>query len=125
MTVDESSGGAVRVRAVGDVCAEDLAYVRAKVEAAFARPGLPAVSGEVRIARAAAHHAGAPWSGGAEIRVGKTAVLVHATEATARELADRLADRLRAQAERVAHHTTAPRRPSSLPPWRDATGPRT
>jgi hypothetical protein len=118
MTVHEAPGSTVRVRADADVGVEDLQYVRAKVEAALARPGLPAVSGEVRIARAAAHHAGLPWSAGAEIRVGKTAVLVRAEEATAHELADRLADRLRVQAERVADRAGTARRSAGPPPWR-------
>ncbi|GGJ06579.1 hypothetical protein [Streptomyces brasiliensis] len=118
MTVHEAAGSSVRVRADGDVGEKDLAHVRAKVEAALARPGLGEVSGEVRVARAAAHHAGQPWSAGAEIRVGKHAVLVRAEEATAHELADRLADRLRVQAERVAHRAGTARRSAGPPPWR-------
>ncbi|MFD9255153.1 hypothetical protein ACFVZP_36000, partial [Streptomyces bottropensis] len=61
---------AVRVRAEGDVDEEALAYVRAKVDAALGRPGLPAVSGEVRITRAQADHSEQPWCAGGGITVG-------------------------------------------------------
>ncbi|WP_367325255.1 hypothetical protein [Streptomyces sp. HUAS ZL42] len=108
----------VRVRAEGDVDEEELAYVRAKVNAALDRPGLPAVGGEVRISRAAAHRAERPWSAGGEIRVGSDLVLVHAREASAHELADRLQDRLRNQIERVLHRGEAARRSATPPPWR-------
>lgn len=59
---------AVQVRAEGDVDEEALAYVRTKVDTALNRPGVPDVSGEVRIAKAAAHHVEQPWSAGAEAR---------------------------------------------------------
>ncbi|MFI6931568.1 hypothetical protein [Streptomyces sp. NPDC050287] len=108
---------AVRVRATGDVDDTALAYLREKIAAALHRPGLPAVSGEVRLERAAAHHVELPWSAGAEIRVGADLVVVHAREASARELADRLEDRLRSRLERTPHHTDAARR-SAAPPWR-------
>ena len=109
---------AVRVRAEGDVDQEALAYIRAKVDAALGRPGLPAVRGEVRITRAPAHHAGQPWSARAEIVVGSTLVVVHAREASAHELADRLQERLRGQAEQVAHGGDAARGSAVPPPWR-------
>ncbi|MFI2035147.1 hypothetical protein ACH470_10845 [Streptomyces bottropensis] len=109
---------AVRVRAEGDVDEEALAYVRAKVDAALGRPGLPAVSGEVRITRAPADHSEQPWSAGAGITVGSTLVVVHAREASAHELADRLQERLRGRADQVAHRTDAARRSAAPPPWR-------
>ncbi|MGA5710443.1 hypothetical protein ACPCK8_28915 [Streptomyces cellulosae] len=108
----------VRVRADGEVDEESLAYVREKVGTALDRPGLPPVSGEVRVVRAAAHHIALPWSAGAEIRVGGDLVVVHAREATARELADRLHDRLCAGAERIAHRDDTARRTAAPPPWR-------
>ncbi|WP_238431942.1 hypothetical protein [Streptomyces cavernae] len=109
---------AVRIRAEGDVDREALAYVRAKVEAALGRPGLPAVGGEVRVVKASAHHAEQPWSAGAEIRVGNTLLVVHAREATAHELADRLQDLLRGQADRAVHRLDTARRAATPPPWR-------
>ncbi|QOV34054.1 hypothetical protein IM697_28290 [Streptomyces ferrugineus] len=118
MTVTETGthgAPAVQVRAAGDVDREARAYVRAKVDAALGRPGLPPVDGEVRIARAAAHHAELPWTAEAEIRLGNTLVVVHAREASARELADRLHDRLRGQVRRVLHRNT---HRSAPPPWR-------
>lgn len=94
----------VRVRADGRVDEESLAYLREKVGTALDRPGLPPVSGDVRIVRATAHHIALPWSAGAEIRVGGDLVVVHAREATARELADP------APRPAARHHRT--RRPS-------------
>ncbi|MEU9670568.1 hypothetical protein AB0E25_34360 [Streptomyces bobili] len=108
----------VRVRAEGDVDEESLAYLREKVGAALDRRGLPAVSGEVRVARAVAHHVELPWSAAAEIRVGSDLVVVHAREASAHELADRLQDRLRDGTERVAHRGDVTRRTATPPPWR-------
>ncbi|WP_328504818.1 hypothetical protein OG828_07465 [Streptomyces sp. NBC_00457] len=108
----------VRVRAEGDVNEEAIAYVRAKVGAALVRPGLPAVSGEVRIARASTHHAEHPWSAEAEIVVGNILVVVHAREASAHELADRIHGRLRSQADRLLHRRDAARRLATPPPWR-------
>ncbi|MEU3143030.1 MULTISPECIES: hypothetical protein [unclassified Streptomyces] len=108
----------VRVRAEGDVDEESLAYVREKVGAALGRPGLPPASGEVRVVRATAHHVELPWSAGAEIRVGHHLVVVHAREASARELADRLQDRLRSNTDRATHHGDATRRTATPPPWR-------
>ncbi|WP_306191498.1 hypothetical protein [Streptomyces sp. MK5] len=110
---DTQVTGAVRVRAEGDVDADALAYVREKVGAALERPGLPPVSGEVRITRAAAHHVELPWAAGAEIRVGGELVVVRA-----RELADRLQDRLRARTDRTTHREDAARRAATPPPWR-------
>ncbi|MFD7690891.1 hypothetical protein [Streptomyces sp. NPDC059781] len=112
----------VRVRADGEVDEESLAYLREKVGTALDRPGLPPVSGEVRVLRASAHHVELPWSAGAGIRIGSHLVAVHAREASARELADRLHDRLRAATERAAHRGDATRRTATPPPWRG--GPR-
>ncbi|MDH6223840.1 hypothetical protein [Streptomyces sp. MJP52] len=109
---------AVLVRADGAVDEESLAYVREKVAAALDRPGLPEASGEVRVVKASAHHVELPWWAGADLQVGEDLVVVHAREATARELADRLHDRLRARAERVAHRGERARRASTPPPWR-------
>ncbi|KUO17743.1 hypothetical protein [Streptomyces dysideae] len=108
----------IRVRAAGHVDEEALAYVRAKVEAALDRPGLAGVSGEVRVTRATAQHVEQPWSAAAEIRVGDTLVVVHAQEATAHELADRLQHRLRGQTDRATHRADLARRASTPPPWR-------
>ncbi|WP_055555002.1 hypothetical protein [Streptomyces sp. NBRC 110028] len=109
---------AVQVRAEGEVAEEALAYVRTKVGTALNRPGIPEVSGEVRITRAAAHHVEQPWSAGAELVVGNTLVVVHAQEATAHELADRLQDRLRSRLNRVLHRREAARKAATPPPWR-------
>ncbi|MFJ9736701.1 hypothetical protein [Streptomyces sp. NPDC101166] len=108
----------VRVRRTGGVDDQALAYVRTKVDAVLGRSGLPPVSGEVRIEKATAHHAGHPWTVTAEIRVGRDLVVVHAEEATAHELADRLQHRLRGQVERVAHRGDAARKSATPPPWR-------
>ncbi|MFF6995510.1 hypothetical protein ACFY93_11185 [Streptomyces sp. NPDC008313] len=112
----------VRVHTQGAEDAEALAYIREKVGAVLDRPGLPPVGGEVRVVRAADHHDGLPWSAGAEIRVGRHAVVVHAREADAHALAERLQDRLRSSTERVAHRADAARRTATPPPWRG--GPR-
>jgi len=109
---------AVRVRAEGDVDEEALAYVQSKVDTLLSRPGVPVAGGEVRIAKAAAHHTAQPWSAVAELVVRKTYVVVHAREATAHELADRLQDRLRGQMTRVLHRYDAARRSATPPPWR-------
>ena len=109
---------AVEVRVEGDVSAEAVAYVREKVNAVLGRPGLSAVSGAVMVAKAVAHHAERPWTAGAEFIVGNTRVVVHAQEATARELADRLQDRLRSQMNRVLHRKEEARRSATPPPWR-------
>ncbi|MEU4659142.1 hypothetical protein AB0G32_35285 [Streptomyces sp. NPDC023723] len=112
----------VRLRADGAVDEESLAYLREKVATALDRPGLPPVSGEVRVRRAAAHHVELPWSAHSDIHVGGDLVVIHAREASARELADRLHDRLRAGTERVAHRGDTTRRTAAPPPWRG--GPR-
>ncbi|MFJ3306706.1 hypothetical protein ACIPSA_27000 [Streptomyces sp. NPDC086549] len=113
-----SATGEVRVRTQGDVGEEELAYVRTKVDAVLDRPGVPAVSGGVRIVKSAAHHAEQPWSAGAELVVGNSLVVVHAREATAHELADRLADRLRSRMNRALHRKEEARRTATPPPWR-------
>lgn len=107
----------VQVRAEGEVGEEALAYARSKIDAVVSRPGLPAVTGKVRIAKAAAHHAEHPWSAVADLRVGRTVVVVHAREATSQEVTDRLQDRLRRQVERAVHGGDAAHR-SVTPPWR-------
>ncbi|WP_326784015.1 hypothetical protein [Streptomyces sp. NBC_00151] len=110
----------VRLRSDGAVDEETLAYARTKIDAVVGRPGLPAVTGEVHIVRAAAHHAGRPWSATADLRVGGRQVVAAAEEATGTEVVDRLQDRLRRQTDKAApawdngHRTTAP-------PWRGAT----
>ncbi|MCX4999971.1 hypothetical protein OG547_31310 [Streptomyces longwoodensis] len=108
----------VRVRADDGVDEESLAYLREKVAAALERAGLPPVSGEVRVQRAVAPHVELPWSGHGDIRVGGDLVVVHAREASARELADRLHDRLRRATERVTHRGATTRRTTAPPPWR-------
>ena len=57
---------------------DTAADVREKVDAVLGRPGVPAASGAVRIARATVHHIELPWSAGAELVVGNTLVVVHA-----------------------------------------------
>jgi len=115
---------AVRVRAEGgDVDEQALAYVRSKVDAALDRPGLPPVAGEVRVARAAAHHAEQPWSARAEIRVGGELLVVHAREASAHELGDRLQNRLRTHVERFCDRRDTSRRTAAPPPWRGGPSP--
>jgi hypothetical protein len=110
----------VRLRSDGTVDEETLAYARTKIDAVVGRPGLPVVTGEVHIVRAAAHHAGRPWSATADLRIGGRHVVAAAEEATGTEAVDRLQDRLRRQTEKASqawgngHRTTAP-------PWRGAT----
>ncbi|MFC8358536.1 hypothetical protein ACFUIY_01565 [Streptomyces griseorubiginosus] len=115
---DDPVAGPVGIRGEGDVDEQELAYIRAKVRAVLDRPGLPPASGEVRVSRATAHHAGRPWTAGGEIRVGRDVVVVHAREASAHELASRLQDRLRGQVDRVTHRVDAARRAADPPPWR-------
>ncbi|WP_258314452.1 hypothetical protein [Streptomyces sp. Act143] len=112
----------IQVRATGNVDAEALGYVRAKIAAAFERPGLPDVSGEVRVTHATAQHVAQPWSAAAEIRVGDALVVVHAQEASAHELADRLQDRLRGRVDRAAHRGDETRKTATPPPWRGGPG---
>ncbi|OIK26088.1 hypothetical protein [Streptomyces malaysiense] len=109
---------AVRVRADSGMSEEELAYLREKTDAVLGRPGLPPVSGEIRVVRAAAGQEGQPWTAAAEIRVGHYLVVVHARERSARELADRLQDRLRGRTDRVAHRAHRARGTATPPPWR-------
>ncbi|MEV8033423.1 hypothetical protein [Streptomyces sp. NPDC086182] len=110
----------VRLRSDGAVDEETLAYARTKIDVVVSRPGLPVVTGEVHIVRAAAHHSGRPWSATADLRIGGRHVVAAAEEATGTEVVDRLQDRLRRQTDKASqirdngHRTTAP-------PWRDAT----
>ncbi|WP_426567400.1 hypothetical protein [Streptomyces canus] len=113
----QSTGPAVLLRSDGEVDEATLAYARTKIDAALGRPGLPAVIGEVRITRAAAHHADRPWSATAALHVGRREVVVFAEAATGRELVDQLQDRLRRQTDKAArpgHHG----HPTPAPPWR-------
>ncbi|MFI9749520.1 hypothetical protein [Streptomyces collinus] len=113
----QSTVPTVLLRSDGEVDGETLAYARTKIDAIVGRPGLPAATGEVRITRAAAHHADRPWSATAALHVGKREVVVLAEAATGRELVDQLQDRMRRQTDKAArpghhgHHTSAP-------PWR-------
>ncbi|MFC3571981.1 hypothetical protein ACFOZ0_01470 [Streptomyces yaanensis] len=109
---------AVQVRAEGDVDEQALAYLRTKIDAVLGRPGIPAARGEVRITKATARHTEQPWSAGAELVLGDARVVVHAREATAHELADRLQDLLRSQMTRVLHRREEARRSATPPPWR-------
>ncbi|MGW1065137.1 hypothetical protein ACWD4F_11575 [Streptomyces aureus] len=107
----------VRLRSEGAVDAATLEYARTKIDAVLGRPGLPAVTGEVRIVRAGAHHAGHPWSATADVRVGRRQVVAAAEESTGTELVDRLQDRLRRQTDRAVH-TWDDSRGTTAPPWR-------
>ncbi|GGZ96138.1 hypothetical protein ACFOOM_17680 [Streptomyces echinoruber] len=122
MTVSSTGAPVVRIRSTGDVDGEALAYVREKVDAVLGRAGLPVADGDVRIIRSTAHHVRQPWTASAEIRLGGELVVVHAQEASACEMADRLQDRLRARTDRAAHRWDAARRSATPPPWRG--GPR-
>ncbi|GGR96430.1 hypothetical protein GCM10010269_39070 [Streptomyces humidus] len=121
-TDDTRQTPAVRLRHEGAVDEETLAYARTKIDAVVGRTGLPAVSGEVRVVRAAAHHCDRPWSATADLRVGGRQVVVTVEEAGGTALVDRLQDRLRRQTDKAArarddgHRTTAP-------PWRGGSGP--
>ncbi|WP_369221215.1 hypothetical protein AB5J52_04485 [Streptomyces sp. R39] len=109
---------AVEVRSDGAADEETLAYARTKIDTVLSRPGLPAVSGEVRILRAVAHHAGHPWSATADLHIGGRQVVVTVPgEATAAEAVDRLQDRLRRQTDRAAEAWSDGRR-TATPPWR-------
>ncbi|MFE7172988.1 hypothetical protein, partial [Streptomyces sp. NPDC057616] len=103
MTGDNNQDApAVRLRCDGAVDEASLAYARVKIDAVVGRSGRPAVTGEVRIVRAAAH-ADLPWSAVADLNVGGRAVVVTAEEATGREAVDQLQARLRRQIDRAAH----------------------
>jgi hypothetical protein len=113
---------AVRLRSDGAVDKDTLDYARTKIDAVVGRPGLPAVTGEVRIVRAGARHAELPWLATADLRVGGRQVVVVAEEATGREVVDTLRDRLHRQTDKAVHtghdtHRTPP------PPWRGGSRP--
>ncbi|GHB32086.1 MULTISPECIES: hypothetical protein [Streptomyces] len=123
MTSDNPTSAQVQLRTDGDVDRETLAYARQKIDAVLNRPGLPAVTGEVRITRATAHHGERPWSAAADVRVGGRQVVVLAEEATGHEVVDQLQGRLRRQTDKAAHTWAVGRKPVA-PPWRGgATGP--
>jgi hypothetical protein len=107
----------VRVRSDGPVDEDTLDYARTKIDAVVSRPGLPAVTGEVRIVRTATRHADHPWLATADLRVGGHQVVVLAEEATGREVVDRLQDRLRRQTDKAAHSWDDGHR-TTAPPWR-------
>ncbi|MDK1474504.1 hypothetical protein QNO07_13930 [Streptomyces sp. 549] len=118
MTSDDTQAATtVRLRCDGAVDEDTLAYARTKIDAVLSRPGLPTTTGEVRIVRAAAHHTDLPWSATADLHVGTRQVVVHAEQATGRELVDQLQDRLRRQTDKAAH-TWDTRRRTTAPPWR-------
>ncbi|MZF86026.1 hypothetical protein [Streptomyces sp. SID5643] len=98
----------VLLRSVGEVDEETPAYARTKIDAVVGRPGLPATTGEVRITRAAAHHADRPWAAAAALHVGRREVVVLAEAATGRELVDQLQTGCAARPRRPpARDTTA------------------
>ncbi|WP_340384412.1 hypothetical protein U5640_41645 [Streptomyces sp. SS7] len=111
----------VRLRSDGAVDEETLSYARTKIDAVVGRPGLPAATGEVRIARAASHHSDRPWSATADLRIGGRQVVAEAEEATGTEVVDRLQDRLRRQTDHAAH-TRDGRNRTAVPPWRGGGG---
>ncbi|MFF2516565.1 hypothetical protein [Streptomyces sp. NPDC058086] len=111
----------VLLRSDGEVDEETLEYARTKIDAVIGRPGLPAVTGEVRITRASAHHADRPWSATASLHVGRREVVVLAEEATGRELVDQLQDRMRRQTDKAASTGHNGHR-AAAPPWRDGSG---
>ncbi|WP_089107372.1 hypothetical protein [Streptomyces hyaluromycini] len=118
ITNNSQATPAVELRSDGAVDEETLAYARTKIDAVLSRAGLPAVTGEVRILRAAAHHAGHPWSATADLHIGGRQVVVTvAEEATGAETVDRLQDRLRRQMDRAAQAWHDGRR-TTTPPWR-------
>lgn len=122
MTSDDTQTTAptVLLRSDGDVDEQTMAYAREKIDAIVARPGLPAVTGEVRITKAAAHHADRPWSATAALHIGRRDVVVHAEEATGHELVDQLQDRLRRQTDKAVHSGHNGR--AATPPWRGGPG---
>ncbi|MCX5190936.1 hypothetical protein [Streptomyces sp. NBC_00268] len=119
MTTNSSQATpAVELRSDGAVDEETLAYARTKIDSVLSRAGLPAVTGEVRILHAAAHHAGHPWSATADLHIGgRQTVVTVAEEATGAEAVDRLQDRLRRQTDRAAQARHDGRR-TTTPPWR-------
>ncbi|MFF9118113.1 hypothetical protein ACF09Y_21340 [Streptomyces massasporeus] len=117
----QTTDSGVLLRSDGEVDEETLAYARTKIDVVVARPGLPAVTGEVRITKAAAHHADRPWSATATLHFGRRDVVVHAAEATGHELVDQLQDRLRRQTDKAAHSGHNGHR-ATTPPWRGGPG---
>ncbi|WP_405877753.1 hypothetical protein OG762_03730 [Streptomyces sp. NBC_01136] len=117
----QTTAPAVLLRPDGEVDEETLAYARTKIDAVVGRPGLPAVSGEVHITRASAHHADRPWSATATLHVGRHEVVVLAEEATGHELIDQLQDRLRRQTDKAARAGHNDHR-AEAPPWRGGSG---
>ncbi|MFF9819087.1 HPF/RaiA family ribosome-associated protein [Streptomyces sp. NPDC014006] len=118
MTTSDTGAPVVLIRSAGAVDDDALAYVREKVEAVLARPGLPPAHAQVRLNRSAAHHVRRPWFAAAEIRLGGELVVAHAQEADAREVTDQLQDRLRSRLERATHRWDTARRSAAAPPWR-------
>ncbi|MFF4585368.1 hypothetical protein [Streptomyces sp. NPDC001388] len=112
----------VLLRSDGAVDEATLAYARTKIDAVTERPGLPVVTGEVRIVRAAAHHGDHPWSATADLRIGGRQVVAAAEEPTGTEVVDRLQDRLRRQTDRAAQARDGGHR-TTTPPWRREGGP--
>ncbi|MGY4741985.1 hypothetical protein [Streptomyces sp. ATMOS53] len=119
MTKNDSlaTTASVLLRSDGEVDEETLAYARTKIDAVLSRPGLPAVTGEVHITRASAHHADRPWSATAALHLGQREVVVLAEGATGREVVDQLQDRLRRQTDKAVHAGHDDRR-AVAPPWR-------
>lgn len=117
----QTTAPSVLLRSDGEVDEEILAYARTKIDAVVGRSGLPAVSGEVRIARAAAHHADRPWSVTAALHVGRREVVVLAEAATGHELVDQLQDRMRRQTDKTQHAGRDGHR-AVAPPWRGGSG---
>ncbi|MGW2717789.1 hypothetical protein [Streptomyces sp. NPDC001492] len=118
MTSDNSQAApAVRLRFDGPVDQETLAYARTKIDAVVGRSGLPAITGEVRIVRAAIRHADRPWLATADLHVGGRRVVVVAEESSGREVVDLLQDRLRRQTDKAAH-AGHPGHRTDAPPWR-------
>ncbi|WP_063887497.1 hypothetical protein [Streptomyces sp. Root1310] len=108
----------VLLRSDGAVDDETLAYARTKIDAVVGRPGLPAVTGEVHLERAATPHAGRPWSAAADLRIAGRQVVATAEEATGTEVVDRLQDRLRRQADKAAARVRDDVDRTTAPPWR-------
>ncbi|MFF7896022.1 hypothetical protein ACFZDI_29735 [Streptomyces sp. NPDC007907] len=117
----QTTAPGVLVRSDGEVDDDTLAYAREKIDAVIGRPGVPALSGEVRLAKAAAHHVDRPWSATASLHIGRREVVVLAEESTGREVVDRLQDRLRRQIDKAAHTGHSGHR-TSAPPWRGGPG---
>ncbi|HZX39841.1 MAG TPA: hypothetical protein VFF37_16205 [Streptomyces sp.] len=117
----QTTAPTVLLRSDGEVDEETLEYARTKIDAVIGRPGLPAVTGEVRITRASAHHADRPWSATAALHVGWREVVVLAEEATGRELVDQLQDRMHQQTDKAVRTGHNDHR-AAAPPWRGGSG---